>query len=207
MPTISHSSVFLNWTHFFLYLHGIFVIRYNQACISLFSKKRQLIESKLYLPSFPLINSFILIVMNCVLIFPTRFLFKTYFCWKIYLKTLFFLCFCTVSSLGVIVCLMNESEITHFVKPFPTMGGDRNLNVCFECEKNFNTQNFFQIIKIQRNIVCLLLLFHKQGKGNTSFRNHVSFRFTISRKEKTHFTISRSEKMSFTVSRKPIGVP
>ena len=131
--------------------------------------------------------------MNCVLVFPTRFLFKTYFCWKIYLN-LFFLCFYTVSSLAVIVCLMNESEITHFMKPFPTMGGDRNLNVCFECEKYFNTQNFFQIIKIKRNIVCLLLPFHKQGGGNTSFRNHVNFRFTISRKEKTKFTISRKEK-------------
>ena len=142
---ITFFSVF-NWTYFFLYLHGIFVIRYNQACISPFRKKRQRIESKLYLPSFPLINSFILILMNCVLVFPTRFLFKTYFCWKIYLN-LFFLCFYTVSSLAVIVYLMNESEITHFVKPFPTMGGDRNLNVCFECEKYFNTQNFFQIIK------------------------------------------------------------
>lgn len=189
---ITFFSVF-NWTYFFLYLHGIFVIRYNQACISPFRKKRQRIESKLYLPSFPLINSFILILMNCILVFPTRFLFKTYFCWKIYLN-LFFLCFYTVSSLAVIVCLMNESEITHFVKPFPTMGGDRNLNVCFQCEKYFNTQNFFQIIKIKRNVVCLLLPFHKQGGGNTSFRNHVNFRFTISRKEKTKFTISRKEK-------------
>lgn len=189
---ITFFSVF-NWTYFFLYLHGIFVIRYNQACISPFRKKRQRIESKLYLPSFPLINSFILILMNCVLVFPTRFLFKTYFCWKIYLN-LFFLCFYTVSSLAVIVCLMNESEITHFVKPFPWMGGDRNLNVCFQCEKYFNTQNFFQIIKIKRNVVCLLLPFHKQGGGNTSFRNHVNFRFTISRKEKTKFTISRKEK-------------
>ena len=189
---ITFFSVF-NWTYFFPYLHGIFVTRDNQACISLFRKKRQCIESKLYLPSFPLINSFILILMNCVLVFPTRFLFKTYFCWKIYLN-LFFLCFYTVSSLAVIVCLMNESEITHFMKPFPTMGGDRNLNVCFECEKYFNTQNFFQIIKIKRNIVCLLLPFHKQGGGNTSFRNHVNFRFTISRKEKTKFTISRKEK-------------
>ena len=31
----------------------------------------------------------------------------------------------------VIDCLMNELEIKHFMKPFPTMERDRNLNVCF----------------------------------------------------------------------------
>ena len=31
----------------------------------------------------------------------------------------------------VIVCLMNEPEIKHFTKPFPTMERDRNLNVRF----------------------------------------------------------------------------
>ena len=182
MPTISHSSVFLNWTHFFLYLHGIFVIRYNQACISLFSKKRQLIESKLYLPSFPLINSFILIVMNCVLIFPTRFLFKTYFCWKIYLN-LFFLCFYTVSSLAVIVCLMNESEITHFMKPFPTMGGDRNLNVCFE--------KLFSNYKNKEKYRLFIAAFSQTRRGKHEFQE--------SRKLQIHnFTQRKNEIHYFT---------
>ena len=31
----------------------------------------------------------------------------------------------------VIACLMNEPEIKHFMKPFPTMERDRNLNVYF----------------------------------------------------------------------------
>ena len=31
----------------------------------------------------------------------------------------------------VIVCLMNEPELKHFMKPFPIMERDRNLNACF----------------------------------------------------------------------------
>ena len=88
---ITFFLMFLNWTHFFLYyLHGIFLFWYDQACISLFRKKMRRIESKLDLSYFPLVNSFIFNVMNFVLISPTRFLFKTYFCMESYLKTFFF---------------------------------------------------------------------------------------------------------------------
>ena len=129
---ITFLLVFLNWTYFFLYyLHGIFLFWYDQACISLFRKKMRRIESKLCLSYFPLVDSLIFNVMNFVLIFPTPFLFKTYFCMKSYLKTFFLPCFYTLSSLVVIVCLINEPEIKHFMKAFPAMKRDRDLNNCF----------------------------------------------------------------------------
>ena len=83
---------------------------------------------------------------------------------------------------------------------------------------------YFQIIKVKRNIICLILLFHEQGKEyeyefqeshklpdsrfhakkirNSRFyakkkRNSLitqESHFTISLKEKTNFTISHNEK-------------
>ena len=79
----------LNETHFFLYLHGIFPFWYNQSCISLFHKKDDALNQ-----SF-IFHTFLLLIHSFVLIFSACFLFKTYFCWKSYLKPLsfFFSCF------------------------------------------------------------------------------------------------------------------